>query len=91
MLRWLEYFSIRALLVALRCVPYPIALRLARAAAHTAYRFVTTSRDRALKNLRLAYGEVLGTREAEQIARGVFETISRLIAESAHVRERNPR
>ena len=85
MLHWLEYITVRVLLAALRCIPYPTTLRLARAAAHTAYRFDTTPRARALKNLRLAYGEALGKREAERIARGVFETLSRLIAEGAHV------
>ena len=85
MIRRLEYFTIRALLAALRGLPYPTALRLARAAARTAYRFDASSRDRALRNLRLAYGDALGKREAEQIARGVFETISRQIAEAAHV------
>ena len=85
MIRRLEYIIVRTLLAALRCIPYPLTLRIARAVALTAYRFDTTPRGRALKNLRLAYGDALGRKEAEQIARGVFETISRLIVEAAHL------
>lgn len=84
-MRVLEYFMVRGLLAALQVIPYAVALRIARTVAHIAFRFNDTPRERTLNNLDLAYGNALGKGEAAKIARGVFETICRHVAEVAHV------
>lgn len=84
-MRLLEYCFVRALLAALRSVPYSLSLKFARVIAHVTYRYNAVPRDRAIRNLRLAYGDALKNGQAERIARGVFETITRHIADVAHV------
>ena len=83
-MRRVEYFVVRALLAALRCAGYPASLRFADWVARLAYRYSATPRERALHHLNLAYGGAQGREEAEKVARGVFRTICRHIAEVAH-------
>ena len=84
-MRLLEYFIVRGLLAALQAIPYAVALRIAHTVAHIAFRFSDTPRERTLNNLDLAYGDSLSKGEAAKIARGVFETICRHVADLAHV------
>jgi KDO2-lipid IV(A) lauroyltransferase len=84
MLRLVEYAIVRGMLAVLRCVGYPASLRLADAVGRLAYRFDATPRERALHHLNLAYGASLAPAQAEKVARGVFQTICRHVAEVAH-------
>ena len=84
-MRILEYAFARGLMIALRSLSYPAALRLSRAAAHAFYRFAAAPRELALKNLRLAYGDELDENRANEIARGVFKTLFQQVVEAAHV------
>src|SRR5437762_12042542 len=84
MLRLAEYAVVRGMLALLRAIGYPASLRLADTIAHLAYRYNKTPRERALHHLSLAYGASLAPGQAEKVARGVFETICRHVAEVAH-------
>jgi KDO2-lipid IV(A) lauroyltransferase len=85
MMRLLEYVLVRVLLAFLRSLSYPASLRLAAAIPSLVFRLNATPRDRALSHLSLAYGQALGEGERERIARGVFSTMSRHIAEVAQM------
>lgn len=87
-MRLVEYFIVRVLLAVLRSLSYPASLRLARELPGIVYRFNTTPRERALHHLRLAYGNAMGAEQGGRIARGVFATISRHVAELAHLTRR---
>jgi KDO2-lipid IV(A) lauroyltransferase len=87
-MRLLEYVIVRALLAALRCIPYRTCHRLARALSRLVYRVDTTPRGRTLHHLQLAYGDRLNPEERARISRGVFETISRHVVELAHLTRR---
>jgi len=83
--RRLEYLFVRFLLVLLRCISYGASLRLARSVAHMAWLFNATPRTRVMDNLSLAYGGAMEQGKARKITLGVFETITRHVAEIAHV------
>jgi KDO2-lipid IV(A) lauroyltransferase len=85
MTRLLEYVIVRILLAVLRALPYDATLRFARALSAIVYHFNMTPRQRALHHLKLAYGDALGSEQREEVARGVFGTISHHVAELAHL------
>lgn len=85
MLRLIEYGLVRLLMAALQCLSYSLSVRLSRVLAGLAFRFDATPRARAIGHLKLAYGAALADGQAEKIALGVFQTISRHVVEIAHV------
>ena len=86
MIHLLEYAIARALLLGLEFIPYRASLEIARVAARVAYWLPSTAHRRCLKYLKLAYGDEIDDKRADEIARGAFEIIALHGAESIHVR-----
>ena len=72
---FLEYALIRLLGGLLNSLPFAFVLRLARPVGHLLFRFLNKSRERALSNLRLAYGREIPESEIQQIAKGSFRYV----------------
>lgn len=91
MMRFLEYVLVRATLVLLRCLSYSASLRLASALPGLVFWLSPTPRNRAISHLDLAYGEALKAEDKRRIARGVFFTMSRHVAEVAQLTRQTTR
>lgn len=68
-----------------RALSRPAALRFGTRLGNTAYRVAGSKRKRALKNLRLAYGDTLDDAQRDKLVREVFQHFGRCIVDFLHV------
>jgi len=81
----LEYLLVRALLTFYQCLSYKGALAVARFLARLATKVDAKPRARSIANLQLIFGDALDQVQRERITRGSYESISRHVAEVAHI------
>ena len=84
---WLEYVLLRGAGSMIRLLPRRWALAFGRAAGSLFFR-ISSRREVALDNLRLAYAGELPPRELQRIAREAFRNIAQLAVESLWTRGR---
>jgi len=85
----LEYAAVRGLLTGLRCLPRPVAIATGRGIAHIAYSFGGRLRRTGERNLELAFPEI-SAQERENILRGCFKSLGRLLGEFSHFPRATP-
>ena len=83
-----EYTFARLLLKAFRLMPRSLADRAAKAIAWCGFQFARRQRIAGLQNLKMAFPESSAL-EREQILRGCFQNLGRLLVEFAHFPELN--
>jgi KDO2-lipid IV(A) lauroyltransferase len=77
---WLEYIPVRLLFAILGALPRKLALRVGVAIGRIGYRLAGGLRRVALRNLEIAFPK-MAPGEREQIARGSFENLGRVLGE----------
>jgi KDO2-lipid IV(A) lauroyltransferase len=82
--RLIEYFAVRVLAATLQAISPASCAALMRGVARVVYRFDRRHRRRAIDHLRIAYGDELTEKDAEALARRVFDHIGNHVAEFAH-------
>ena len=88
MIHLLQYFIARCVVLTLELIPYRMVLQVARMGAWAAYTLRPTGRRRSLKYLKMAYGDEMDEKRADEISRASFELIALHVAEASHVRRR---
>src|SRR5258708_3699333 len=88
LLRLIEYFALRVLAATLEAISPAACARLMRGVARIIFRLDRRHRRRAIDHLRIAYGDELTEKDAESLARRVFDHIGNHAAEFAHAPRR---
>jgi len=88
LLRLIEYFAVRVLAATLEAISPAACARLMRGVARIIFRLDRRHRRRAIDHLRIAYGDELTEKDAEALARRVFDHIGNHVAEFAHAPRR---
>jgi KDO2-lipid IV(A) lauroyltransferase len=86
--RLIEYLAVRALAATLEAISPAACASLMRGVARVVYRLDRRHRRRAIEHLRIAYGDELTEKDAEALARRVFDHIGNHVAEFAHAPRR---
>jgi len=88
LLRLIEYLAVRVLAATLEAISPAACARLMRGVARIIFRLDRRHRRRAIDHLRIAYGDELTEKDAEALARRVFDHIGNHVAEFAHAPRR---
>lgn len=86
--RLVEYLAVRIVAATLQAIPTSACVGLMRGIAGVIYRLDVRHRRRAIDHLRVAYGDELTEKDAQAIARRVFDHIGRHAAEFTHAPRR---
>ncbi|HLY75728.1 MAG TPA: lysophospholipid acyltransferase family protein [Planctomycetota bacterium] len=89
--RLIEYFAVRVLAATLQAISPAACAALMRGVARLVYLLDRRHRRRAIEHLRIAYGDELTEKDAEALARRVFDHIANHAAEFAHAPRRPKR